>query len=76
MCAVPRCSHWHREETVAEWYGTTAQRFICAACWRRLTRDERRLWARLKRQAAKYGDAAVAERRSRVFEAFVRRLSE
>lgn len=47
--------------------------WICSRHWSRLTRDERRLWARIRRIARRYGWEAVDDRARVVWSALARR---
>ncbi len=50
--------------------------WICARHWGRLTRAERRLWARFKRLARRYGWEALGARADRIWSALVRRSND
>jgi len=50
--------------------------WICGKHWMRLTKAERRVWARIRRQAKRYGwDALDRERHDRIWYGLVRRAS-
>lgn len=71
LCAVEGCTRGTYPETAMRRYGTTNIWLICATHWRRLTRDEKRVVARLNRLSKKYGPLGARYRR--IVQAIIRR---
>lgn len=76
FCAVPGCRRYTKNETALRRWGTLNVDVICAYHWRRLTGAERRVWARLKRLARRYGWEAAGKRSDRIWTALKRRSAE
>lgn len=79
FCSVPGCLRWSAAETMASrgWAG-----FVCGSHWRRATKRERSLIARIKRRQRKVvaltgePDAALARREWVIWAAIERRVAE
>jgi hypothetical protein len=76
FCSVPGCRRYMRESTVLKRWGSPNVVFICGDHWRRLTKRERSIWARLKRTARRFGWEAIGPRSDRIWSALRRRAGE
>lgn len=71
FCRVPGCHRYTRRETALKRWGSVHVSLICGFHWRRLTKAERAVWARLRRQEHRYGQQPA--RQNRVWDALIRR---
>lgn len=75
MCRVPGCHRGMHVETAVKRWGHENVSLICGHHWRRLTRAERAVWSRIRRQARKFGVDSLGSREWRIWEALTRRAA-
>ena len=77
FCIIPGCRRGMFVETAVKRWGTADIGLICGRHWRRLSKRERAVVARMRRKLKRYGDEAVSrERWERVWRALERRMAD
>lgn len=75
-CGVVGCRRSMANETAVKRYGHVPAEIICPFHWQRLTRSERRIWARYHRQARKAGEWLRPDEADRIWSALKRRAAQ
>ena len=75
-CIVAECRRTIGRDRYVRLFKHDPGTWICAPHWRRVTKAEKRVDARLRRLARRYGDEAVRQRAVRVWQAIVRRAAD
>lgn len=75
-CCIPGCSRTMGADTAAKRFGHVPAEWICQPHWSRLSRKERAIWGRMKRQARRFGVWVRPEAASRVWAALKRRAGQ
>lgn len=73
MCRVAGCHRGMHSETAQKRWGHSNVSLICGTHWRQLSRIERAVWSRLRRQARRFGIEHFGDREMRVWNALIRR---
>jgi hypothetical protein len=74
-CCIAGCTNTMGHDTARKRFGGIPAEWICAAHWSRISRDERRIWARFKRQTRVAGSPMRPEADQRIWEALKRRAA-
>lgn len=74
-CIIPGCTRGIMEATARKRWGTANVSFICGKHWQRLTKAERRVWARIGRLRRKFGIEHLGDREWRIWSALARRAA-
>jgi hypothetical protein len=75
LCCVDGCRHTMGFETALKRWGALPAEWMCGKHWGRLTKAERRVWARHERQHDKLGDFPRPVAAWRIWEGLKRRAA-
>lgn len=76
-CSIRPCGRFMFVETAIRRWGSADVGMICGKHWRRLSKRERAVVARMRRKLNRYGEKAVTrERWERVWRALYRRMRD
>lgn len=76
LCAVTGCTRGIFRETALKRWGTTRVWVICSVHWKRLTKAERRVAARINRLKVRLGIEHLGDREARVARSLIRRAGQ
>lgn len=76
-CVINGCRRSMFKTTAVKRWGTPEVNMICVKHWRRLSKRERAVIARMRRKLKRFGSSAVSESRwRRVWRALYRRMED
>lgn len=75
FCIVPECTRGMMKSTARKRWGSSNVSLICGKHWRRLSKAERAVWARIGRQRRRFGVDHLGDREARVWAALARRAA-